>query len=83
MKARVFTIGICTLLVGCGSDEKVCDFSQVVQVQSYDQTFRNRLGDEVDRICGNNERGIPAQYQHACKFIQDSLALRAQIAALK
>ncbi len=83
MKVRVFMIGISTLLVGCGADEKVCDFSEVVQMQSYDQTFRNRLGDEVDRICGNNEKGMPAQYQHACKFIQDSLELRAKIAALK
>ena len=83
MKVRVFIIGICTLLVGCGSDERVCDFSEVVQVQSYDQTFRNSLGNEVDRICGNAEKGIPAQYQSACKFIQDSLELRAKIAALK
>ncbi len=73
MRIPVCLIGICTLLVGCGSNERVCDFSEVVQVQSYDQTFRNSLGDEVDRICGNNEQGIPAQYQYACKFIQDSL----------
>lgn len=83
MKVPGFLIGICLLLAGCGPDERVCDFSGVVQVQSYDQAFRNRLGDEVDRICGNNEKGIPAQYQTACKFIQDSLELRAKIAALK
>ena len=83
MKVRVFMIGISTLLVGCGADEKVCDFSEVVQMQSYDQTFRNRLAEDVDHICGNDEKGMPAEYQHACKFIQDSLQLRAKIAAIK
>ncbi len=83
MKAQVGLFGICALLVGCGSEERVCDFSQVVQMQSYDQGFRDKLADDVDHICGNSEKGIPAQYQTACKFIQDSLELRAKIAALK
>lgn len=70
------------LLAGCGSDEPVCDFSEVVQVRSYDQAFRDRLANDVDHICGNPDRGLAPEYQTACRFIQDSLELRAQIAAI-
>jgi hypothetical protein len=81
MRSPRFVLGACLLLVGCGADERVCDFSEVVQMPSYDQAFRDNLADDVDQICGNNDRGIPAEYETACKFIQDSLELRAQIAA--
>ena len=67
-------------LAACGS-EKVCDFSEVVQVPAYDQSFRDKLADDVDHICGNPGKGLQAEYANACKFIQDSLTLRAQIAA--
>jgi hypothetical protein len=81
MKAHVSLIGTCLLLAGCGADERVCDFSEVVQMPSYDQTFRDGLAENVDHICGNSEKGMPAEYEHACRFIQDSLELRAKIAA--
>ena len=83
MKKFVFLSGICVLLAGCDSDEKICDFSEAVQLQVYDRTFRNSLAEDVDHICGNDEKGIPAEYQHACKFIQDSLELRAKISAIQ
>jgi hypothetical protein len=81
MKIHVSLISLCILLAGCGADERVCDFSEVVQMQSYDQTFRDRLAENVDHICGNSEKGMPAEFEYACKFIQDSLELRAKIAA--
>jgi hypothetical protein len=84
MKARLFVAGtLIALLAGCGSEEKVCDFSEVVQVPTYDQSFRDRLAQDVDHICGNPGRGMRAEYENACKFIQDSLALRAKIAAVE
>lgn len=84
MRARLFAAGALTaLLAGCGSDERVCDFSQVVQVPAYDQAFRDRLAADVDHICGNAGKGMNAEYGNACKFIQDSLELRAKVAAAK
>ena len=71
------------LLAGCGPDEKVCDFGKVAQAPSYDQAFRDGLARDVDRICGNPDKGLRAEYGNACKFIQDSLELRAKIAAMK
>jgi hypothetical protein len=82
MKARLFAAGtLVALLAGCGSEEKVCDFSQVVQMPSYDQSFRDKLAQDVDRICGNPGKGLRAEYETACKFIQDSLELRAKVAS--
>jgi hypothetical protein len=52
-------------------------------MQVYDQNFRNRLSEDVDHICGNDEKGMPAEYEHACKFIEDSIELRAKISAIK
>ena len=84
MRARVFAAGtLLALLAGCGPDEKVCDFSQVVQMPSYDQSFRDKLAQDVDHICGNSGKGMTAEYATACKFIQDSLELRAKISATK
>lgn len=84
MRARLFVAGaLAALLVGCGSEEKVCDFSQVVQMPTYDQSFRDKLAQDVDRICGNPGKGMRAEYESACKFIQDSLELRAKIASTK
>lgn len=80
---RFLLISICILFTGCDSDEKICDFSEVVQMQVYDQNFRNRLSEDVDHICGNDEKGIPAEYEHACKFIEDSIELRAKISTIK
>jgi hypothetical protein len=50
---------------------------------SYDQAFRDKLAQDVDHICGNPDKGMTAEYATACKFIQDSLELRAKIASLK
>ena len=84
MTARLFVAGtLVTLLAGCGSEERVCDFSQVVQMPTYDQSFRDRLAQDVDRICGNPAKGLNAEYGNACKFIQDSLELRAKIASTR
>lgn len=84
MKARFFVAGaLAALLAGCGSDEPVCDFTEVVQMPTYDQAFRDRLAADVDHICGNPSKGMTAEYANACKFIQDSLELRAKIAATK
>jgi hypothetical protein len=41
------------------------------------------VAQDVDHICGNPGRGMRAEYENACKFIQDSLALRAKIAAVE
>ena len=71
------------LLASCGPDDKVCDFSKVAQAPSYDQAFRDGLARDVDRICGNPDKGLRAEYANACKFIQDSLELRAKIAATR
>ena len=82
MTARLFVAGILVaLLAGCGPEERVCDFTEVVQMPTYDQSFRDKLAQDVDRICGNPAKGLNAEYGNACKFIQDSLALRARIAA--
>ena len=84
MAARLFVAGtLVALLAGCGSKERVCDFSEVVQMPTYDQSFRDRLAQDVDRICGNPAKGLNAEYGNACKFIQDSLELRAKIAATR
>lgn len=84
MKIRFVIVGaLAALLAGCGSDEKVCDFSKVVTMPSYDQSFRDKLAQDVDHICGNPEKGMTAEYATACKFIQDSLELRAKITSLK
>ncbi len=84
MKGRLFVAGtLVALLAGCGSEERVCDFSEVVQVPAYDQAFRDGLARDVDRICGNPDKGLRAEYGDACKFIQDSLELRARIAATR
>ena len=84
MKARLFAAGtLVALLAGCGSEEKVCDFSQVVQMPSYDQSFRDKLAQDVDRICGDPAKGLRAEYGNACKFIQDSIELRAKIASTR
>ena len=84
MRARLFVAGImAALLAGCGPEERVCDFSEVVQTAAYDQAFREGLARDVDRICGNPDKGLRAEYANACKFIQDSLELRAKIAAIK
>ncbi len=84
MKARLFVAGtLVALLAGCGSEERVCDFSEVVQMPTYDQSFRDRLAQDVDRICGNPDKGLRAEYGSACKFIQDSLELRAKIASIR
>ena len=85
MKARHFVAGgpdraACWLRFGT---RRVCDFSEVVEVPTYDQSFRDRLAQDVDRICGNPDKGLRAEYGNACKFIQDSLALRAKIASIK
>ena len=84
MKARLFAAGtLVALLAGCGSEEQVCDFSQAVQMPSYDPSFRDKLAQDVDHICGNPDKGLRAEYGNACKFIQDSLALRARIASTR
>ena len=84
MRARLIAAGTLTaLLAGCGPDERVCDFSQVVQMPSYDQAFRDKLAADVDHICGNADKAMRAEYGNACKFIQDSLELRAKIASAK
>ena len=84
MKVRLFAAGtLAALLAGCGSEERVCDFGEVVRVPAYDQSFRDRLAQDVDRICGNPDKGLRAEYGNACKFIQDSLTLRAKIASIK
>ncbi len=84
MKARLCLAGaLIGLLAGCGSEERVCDFGEVVQMPAYDQSFRDRLAQDVDRICGNPDKGLRAEYANACKFIQDSLELRAKIAAMR
>ena len=84
MTARLFVAGtLVTLLAGCGPEERVCDFSEVVQMPTYDQSFRDRLAQDVDRICGNPDKGLRAEYGNACKFIQDSLELRAKIASTR
>ena len=84
MTARLFAAGtLVALLAGCGSEDRVCDFGEVVQMQTYDQSFRDRLAQDVDRICGNPGKGLNAEYGNACKFIQDSLELRAKIAATR
>lgn len=81
MRVRFFAAGVlAALLAGCGSGDKVCDFSQVAQMPSYDQSFRDGLAGDVDHICGNPDRGLRAEYANACKFIRDSLALRARLA---
>ncbi len=84
MKGRLFVAGtLVALLAGCGSEERVCDFSEVVQMPTYDQAFRDGLAQDVDRICGNPDKGLRAEYASACKFIQDSLELRAKIASIR
>jgi hypothetical protein len=84
MRARLVTAGaLVALLAGCGPEERVCDFSEVIQVPTYDQAFRDGLAQDVDRICGNPDKGLRAEYGNACKFIQDSLELRAKIASMK
>ena len=84
MRARLVAAGsLVALLAGCGPEERVCDFSEVVQTPAYDQAFRERLAQDVDRICGNPDKGLRAEYGNACKFIQDSLELRARIASIK
>ena len=84
MKARLFVAGtLATLLAGCGSEDRVCDFGDVVQMPAYDQSFRDGLARDVDRICGNPDKNLRAEFGNACKFIQDSLELRAKIAATK
>jgi hypothetical protein len=84
MTARLFVAGtLVALLAGCGSEERVCDFSEVVQMPTYDQSFRDKLAQDVDHICGNSAKGLNAEYGNACKFIQDSLELRAKIASIK
>jgi hypothetical protein len=84
MKARFLAAGtLVALLAGCGSEEQVCDFSQVVQMPSYDQSFRDKLAQDVDHICGNPDKGMRAEYETACKFLQDGLELRAKIASTK
>ena len=84
MGARLFAAGtLVALLAGCGPEERVCDFSEVVQTPAYDQAFRDGLAQDVDRICGNPDKGLRAEYANACKFIQDSLELRAKIASMK
>ena len=84
MKARLFVAGtLAALLAGCGSEERVCDFSEVVQMTTYDQSFRDGLAQDVDRICGNPVKGLRAEYGNACKFIQDSLELRAKVVSTR
>ena len=84
MKAHLFVAGtLVVLLASCGSEERVCDFSKVVQMPTYDQSFRDRLAQDVDRICGNPDKCLRAEYGNACKFIQDSLELRAKIASIR
>ena len=84
MGARLVAAGaLVALLAGCGAEERVCDLSEVVQTPAYDQAFRDGLARDVDRICGNPDKGLRAEYANACKFIQDSLELRAKIAAIK
>ena len=84
MKARLFVAGtLAALLAGCGSEDRVCDFGDVVQMPAYDQSFRDGLARDVDRICGNPDKGQRAEYGNACKFIQDSLELRAKIASTR
>ena len=84
MGARLVAAGaLAALLAGCGPEERVCDFSEVVQTPAYDQAFRDGLAQDVDRICGNPDKGLRAEYANACKFIQDSLELRAKIASIK
>jgi hypothetical protein len=82
MRVRFFLAGtLLALLAGCGSEEPVCDFAEVAQMPTYDEAFRDRLATDVDHICGNADQGLRAEYESACKFIQDSLELRARIAA--
>ena len=50
---------------------------------AYDQSFRDKLAQDVDRICSNPDKGLRAEYGNACKFIQDSLELRAKIASIR
>jgi hypothetical protein len=84
MTVRLCAAGILVaLLAGCGPEERVCDFSKVVQVPTYDQAFRDKLAQDVDHICGNPAKGLNAEYGSACKFIQDSIELRAKIASTK
>ena len=84
MTARLFAAGtLVALLAGCGSEERVCDFGEVVQMPTYDQSFRDKLAQDVDHICGNSAKGLNAEYENACKFIQDGLELRAKIASMK
>ena len=84
MEARLVVAGtLAALLAGCGSEERVCDFTEVAQMPTYDQSFRDRLAQDVDHICGNPDKGLRAEYGNACKFIQDSLALRARIASTR
>ena len=84
MTARLFAAGtLVALLAGCGSEDRVCDFGDVVQMPAYDQSFRDGLARDVDRICGNPDKGLRAEYANACRVIQDSLELRAKIAATK
>ena len=84
MTARLFVAGsLVALLAGCGSEEKVCDFSEVVQMPTYDQSFRDKLAQDVDHVCGNPAKGLNAEYGNACKFIQDSIELRAKIASVQ
>ena len=84
MTARLFLAGtLVALLAGCGSEERVCDFGEVVQMPTYDQSFRDKLAQDVDHICGNAAKGLNAEYGNACKFIQDSIELRAKIASIK
>jgi hypothetical protein len=84
MTARVFVAGtLVALLASCGSEERVCDFNDVVQMPTYDQSFRDKLAQDVDHICGNSAQGLNAEYGTACKFIQDSIELRAKIVSIK
>ena len=84
MTARLLAAGtLAILLAGCGSEDRVCDFGDVVQMPAYDQSFRDGLARDVDRICGNPDKNQRAEFGNACKFIQDSLELRAKVAATK
>ena len=83
MKRFIFLSITILFISSCDSDDKICDFSEVIQMQSYDRTFQNKLAGDVDHICGNDEKGMPGEYQYACKFIQDSLELRAKINVLQ
>jgi hypothetical protein len=84
MTTRLVVAGtLVALLAGCGSEERVCDFSEVVQMPTYDQSFRDKLAQDVDHICGNSAKGLNAEYGTACKFIQDSIELRAKVASIE